>query len=174
MDSLKKSIDNITFENLINLFIRMRNESLLDRNYYYHIACLFKDNKKNVSIFSIGTNTHNAINSSKHPTTHAECKSLYNLNPKIYNKDNKFDMMILRISVNRNLGNSKPCINCLCSMYNFSKKRGFKLDKIHYSLDADVIKTESFSNLISQSIEGNYHTSEYYSKFKFNPKKLNI
>lgn len=166
-------MDNIKFENLINILIEMRKYFLQSKEYYFHIACLFKDNKKNINILSIGINTYNAINSCKHPTTHAECNALYNLKNRNIGKIDKVSMIILRISSSGKLGNSKPCINCLCTINSFIKKNDFRINKVHYSTEIDIT-SNSINNLIKESINGNFHTSEFYSKFKFKPKKLNF
>ena len=45
----------------------------------------------------------------------------------------KIDIIVIRTTCKRNLGNSKPCVKCLSDMYYLAPKKGYKINNVYYS-----------------------------------------
>lgn len=68
---------------------------------------------------------------------HAEIDLLNNL-PSLPKRKNlkRIDIQVLKVSGSRNnprLGNSKPCWNCICSLWTIPRKKGYRIGNIYYS-----------------------------------------
>jgi len=79
-------------------------------------------------------------------SVHAEIDLLRNL-PILRKKKNlkKIDIEVFKISgtkENPRLGNSKPCWNCICTLFKFSPKKGYRIGNVYYSNElGDICKT---------------------------------
>lgn len=136
-----------------------------ERNCYNHIAAVITISKKTqLNILSVGINHYNNYHK-KIPSIHAEASALKKL-PVNMNKHYKLaDVFVIRTSLNRKLGNSKPCIKCLDNMYNFAlKKKGYKINNVYYSTTDGTIEKKKLTTLI---FEEEFHVSRYYKKTNF-------
>ena len=76
------------------------------------------------------------------PGLHAEIDGLNKLsNIKNKKKSLSINLLIIRVSKNYKLQSSKPCFNCICSMINISKKKGYHIKHIYYSDNDTIVKT---------------------------------
>ena len=64
---------------------------------------------------------------------HAEVDSIDRLTPT--HKNPKVNLLVIRCKKDKTLGNSKPCINCLKSIYIDIRRKGYKINKIYFSDD---------------------------------------
>jgi hypothetical protein len=152
------------FENDIKIKCKMRHLSVT----------FFENTNSNINPLSYGMNqfytqnhNHNHNQNINSCSIHAECDALNKLQFK-NERFHKISLLVIRIN-NRiiieddkikslNLGNSKPCIKCIQSMYNVQAK-GYKIINVYYSdADGNIIKRK-FGNLLH---DPNYHVSRYY------------
>lgn len=110
------------------------------RNGSNHIAVVLRGN----SIISIGVNSYKSATE----TIHAECSAIDKL-PNNKGKNKKVDILVIRTSFSRKLGNSKPCIMCLDHMYNYAATmKGYKINNVYYSDECGNIQTKKLNHLI--------------------------
>jgi len=64
---------------------------------------------------------------------HAEVDSIEKLKPSY--KKKKINLLVIRCKKDMTLGNSKPCINCVNSIYKDINKKGYKLNKVYFCDD---------------------------------------
>lgn len=124
------------------------------KNGYNHIAAVMTKNKRDVfNVESIGENSMN-----KNISMHAESSAINKLpsNNKTYKN---VDMLVIRVSSSRKLGNSKPCIKCIDCMCNFAVRKGYKINNIYFSTTCGSIEKKKLTELIS---DNDIHVSKYY------------
>lgn len=115
---------------------------------------------KKANILSYGFNSMGDVNG-KTPGIHAEHDAINRLKP-LYRKKNlqNINILVIRLSKNNKLQNSKPCANCIENMRILPEKKGYKIKNIYYSSDnGDIIKT-SLKNLENE----NLHYSRFFRR----------
>lgn len=87
------------------------------------------------------------------PSIHAEHLALLKL-LRMKNKPKIFDLIVIRLSQNKILGNSKPCVHCLLRL----RDSGIDIRNIYYSVDENTICCEHIKNMKTVHIScGNRH-----------------
>ncbi len=79
------------------------------------------------------------------PSLHAEMDAYYKL-PSYY-KSKKLDLIVLRFGSDKKLCSSRPCYNCLKSLYS----HGLKIENVYYSNNDEILK-EKFSYMIHSKL----------------------
>ena len=97
------------------------------------------------------------------PGIHAEHDAINRLKPLQYKKHlQQINMLVIRLSKNNKLQNSKPCANCINNMKILPEKKGYKIKNIYYSDDnGEIIKT-SLKNLENEEL----HYSRFFRRRK--------
>ena len=49
------------------------------------------------------------------------------------------------------LGNSRPCWNCICSLFILSRKKGYRIGKIYYSNEHGGISKSTLTKLLFET-----------------------
>ena len=98
---------------------------------------------KKANILSIGLNKMGDIEGKK-PGIHAEydaINKLKNLKQKKHLKS--INLLVIRLSKNGKMQNSKPCENCIKTIKFLPEKKGYKIKKIYYSnYNGEIIKSD--------------------------------
>ena len=160
---------NTDIEKLISIK-HFKKDLLTSYNSYNHVACIVKASKitfdknqgimiKKPSILSIGVNSYGDIHGYS-PGIHAEVDAFNKLIPLYNKKKTNIHLIILRLSSNNKLQNSKPCINCLNKLSYLPHKKGYKLNNIYYSHELHYLIQTKQSTLINE----NRHISKFYRK----------
>lgn len=139
---------------------------------YNHASCLLDGYKGNDSldkanILSIGYNTMGDIYGNV-PGVHAERDAINKLKPLSRRKRlQPVNMLVIRLTTQNKLQNSKPCANCIREMRLLPEKKGYRIKYIYYSNNhGDIIK-RSLDNLENDEL--------HYSRFfRRNRSKNNI
>ena len=131
----------------------------------YKHMCVIID--KNGEILISG---YNIFKTNSSETVHAEAMALQRLYSKYGRPKRRFTVDILVIRTNG--GNSKPCVNCLKQMENYSHIINIK--NIYYSHEDEItgIRKDKFSALLKSDDK---HVSSYYRhKMRKQGKLLNV
>ena len=159
------NIDKI-IEDLTNRRIGGHNDVNSIRNGYNHIAAVITKNKRdNFNVESIGENSMN-----NNISIHAESCAINKL-PSNNKNFKKVDILVIRVSPSRKLGNSKPCIKCIDCMCNFAVKKGYKINNIYYSTTCGEIQKKKLIELIN---DDDIHISKYYRLTNYKHPLLNV
>lgn len=119
---------------------------------------------KKANILSFGFNKMGDINGSQ-AGTHAEHDAINKLKPLEKKKHLEgINMLVIRLSKNNRLQNSKPCANCIRMMRILPEKKGYKIRNIYYSNDNGEIVKSSLKSLENEE--------QHYSRF-YRQKNLN-
>jgi len=112
------------------------------------------------SILNFGFNRMGDIDGNE-PGVHAEHDAINKLKPLKRKKHlQNINLLVIRLSKNNKLQNSKPCAICIEKMKILPEKKGYKIKNIYYSSDnGEIIKT-NIKNLESE----NMHYSRYYRR----------
>ena len=153
----------------IPTFLRMRMAIHIYHLVYVEILTMLlaylkgkNANLKKNNILSFGFNIDS--NKSKNdPGIHAEHDAIIGLKPlKRKNHLQNVNMLVIRISKNNKLQNSKPCANCIETMKILPEKKGYRIRNVYYSNEnGDIIKS-SLKNLESEEL----HYSKFFRKHK--------
>ena len=96
-----------------------------------------------------------------HPGVHAEHDAINRLKPLQRNKHlQNINILVIRLSKNNKIQNSKPCTNCIKNMKLLPEKKGYKIRNIYYSDDNGEIVKSSLKNLENEEL----HYSRYFRK----------
>jgi len=150
---------NHDFIDIIDQLIDIRLGNISDINYskngYNHIAAVITKNRKNnFNVLSVGLNSTKCDNIS----IHAEYSAISKLQNN--NKANKVvDLLVLRTTLCRKLGSSKPCVKCLECMFCYATKKGYKVNNVYYSTKDGTIQKKKLLDLIFNE---ELHVSKYY------------
>jgi cytidine deaminase len=145
-------------EQLIDIRLGNISENNYSRNSYNHIAAVITKNRKNnFNVLSVGLNSTKCDNIS----IHAEYSAISKLkNSDNVNKNNKVvDLLVIRTTLCRKLGNSKPCVKCLECMFCYATKKGYKVNNVYYSTADGTIQKKKLLDLIFNE---ELHVSRYY------------
>jgi cytidine deaminase len=98
----------------------------------------------------------------KTPGIHAEHNALLKLKPlKLRKKLESINILVVRLSKNNRLQESKPCFNCIQNMSILPQQKGYKLNNIYYSdNDGNIVKT----SLNKLKNDEEIHISRFYRK----------
>ena len=120
--------------------------------------------KGKVSILSFGFNQVGDVDGNV-PGIHAEHAAINKLKPSYRKKRlQTINLLVIRISKNNKLQNSKPCTNCIQNMKILPEKKGYKIKNVYYSNnDGDIIKS-NFQILEKEE----QHLSRFYRRKKYN------
>ena len=115
---------------------------------------------KKANILSFGFNMMGDINGN-HPGVHAEHDAINRLKPLQRKRHlQNVNILVIRLSKNNKIQNSKPCANCIENMKILPEKKGYRIRNIYYSDDnGDIIKS-SLKNLQKEEL----HYSRYFRK----------
>lgn len=95
------------------------------------------------------------------PGVHAEHDAINRLKPLHRKKHlENVNMLVIRLSKNNKMQNSKPCANCIETMRNLPEKKGYRIRNIYYSDDNGDIVKSSIKNLESEDL----HYSRYFRR----------
>lgn len=138
---------------------------------YNHIACILQgklqrkniinDSLNKINILSIGVNRGGDILGNS-PGIHAEHDAINKIKP-IYEckKLQNINLLVIRLSKQKKLQSSKPCINCIYKMKSLPERKGYKIKNIYYSNESgDIVKT----NLSSLEKETPHYSTYYKHK----------
>jgi hypothetical protein len=128
---------------------------------FNHIACIFRGNNINKSnILSIGCNRIGDIYGNE-PGEHAEENALNKIKSLKINKNPQIiNLLVIRLSKQKKLQNSKPCVNCIRIMKNLPNKKGYKIKNIYYSTEYNNIIKIKLRNLENEPP----HYTMYYKR----------
>ncbi len=117
-------------------------------------------NSMKINILSYGFNMDS--NKSKNdPGIHAEHDAINKLKPVRRKKHlHNVNILVVRLSKNNKLQNSKPCANCLNKLKILPEKKGYKIRNIYYSNDNGEIIKSNLKTLENEDL----HYSRYYKK----------
>jgi cytidine deaminase len=98
----------------------------------------------------------------KTPGIHAEHSALLKLKPlKCKKKLVSINMLVVRLSKQNRLQESKPCFNCIQNMSVIPQQKGYKINNIYYSdNDGAIVKT----TLNKLKNDEQIHYSRFYRK----------
>ncbi|ARF08633.1 hypothetical protein Catovirus_1_683 [Catovirus CTV1] len=110
-----------------------------------HFAIFFRKGMADKDTLVIGENKHSAKDEGKMflSSIHAEIDALYKLKSKKNSKNNKYELMVVRISKTGKLGESRPCYHCLEKLEN----SGIKIHNVYYSTKNNIILKEKFNTM---------------------------
>jgi cytidine deaminase len=113
---------------------------------------------KKANILSIGANVMGDINGHT-PGIHAEKNAIDKLRPLNIKKRLKcITLLVIRISKNNKLQNSKPCANCIKTIKTLPQKKGYTIKNIYYSNDNGEIVKSNLAKLENEK----QHLSRFY------------
>lgn len=120
--------------------------------------------KGKVNILSFGFNQVGDVDGNV-PGIHAEHAAINKLKPSYRKKRlQTINLLVIRISKNNKLQNSKPCTNCIQNMKTLPEKKGYKIKNVYYSNnDGDIVKS-NFQILEKEE----QHLSRFYRRQKYN------
>lgn len=127
-----------------------------------HFAIFLKKGTYEKEMLVIGENKY-SNNNSFIMSTHAEIDALNKLKTKknVNIKNNKFDLVVIRLSRTGKLGESRPCFHCLEKLENSN----VKIRNVYYSSNDTIVK-EKF-NIMKDSDK-----TIYCSGYRQNMRKL--
>jgi hypothetical protein len=95
------------------------------------------------------------------PGVHAEHDAINRLKPLKRKKHlQNIHILVIRLSKNNKIQNSKPCANCIENMKTLPEKKGYKLKNIYYSDDNGNIVKSNLRNLENEEL----HYSRFFRK----------
>lgn len=104
-------------------------------------------NFKKINVLSYGFNMV-GDESRNDPGIHSEHDAINKLKPLKRNKHlQSVNMLVIRLSRNNKIQNSKPCANCIETMTILPQKKGYVIKNIYYSNEHGVIVKSSMQNL---------------------------
>jgi len=146
------------YKDIIDDLIKIRTGYTL-ADSFNHIACLVSKNNKYNKI--IGLNSDKTLFGNKTIKTHAEMavikKIRYYFKCNII-KNNKMDLIILRVNKYGKLCNSAPCYHCTCFLETINNKQFIKINRIYYSTTCGNINYIKFNEWVSLQ-KSNKHIS---------------
>lgn len=148
------------FRDIIENLIDIRLGNILESHHYCktgynHIAAVITKNKKNnFNVLTVGVNSTKCDNIS----IHAEYSAISKLQNNIKSVKS-VDVLVIRTSMCRKLGNSKPCVKCLECMFCYATKKGYRITNVYYSTADGTIQKKKLLDLI---FNDELHISRYY------------
>ena len=139
--------------------------------YGNHYALLFKKGK--ISCEQKLIIGYNKSNSNDHLSSiHAEHNAIIKLNRlnkyrNILNRRDKVDIVVIRLSKCGNIGNSRPCKNCIIRMMNCD----IPINNIYYTDSNGSMKIEKFSTMYDSTLTK--YSSGDLQKIKMSQDKKN-
>jgi len=113
-----------------------------------------------INILSFGFNKEGNYSINDHGI-HAEHDAIIGLKPLRKKKHfQNVNMLVIRISKNNKLQNSKPCANCIETMKILPEKKGYHIKNIYYSNEKGDIVKSSLKNLETEKL----HYSKFFRK----------
>ena len=95
------------------------------------------------------------------PGVHAEHDAINRLKPLQRKKHlQPVNILVIRLSKNNKIQNSKPCANCIENMKILPEKKGYRIKNIYYSGDNGEIIKSSLKNLENEDL----HYSRFFRK----------
>lgn len=113
---------------------------------------------KKANILTFGFNRMGDVDGTE-AGIHAEHDAINKLKP-LYKKKNleSINLLVIRLSKNNKLQNSKPCVNCIKTLKTLPQKKGYKIKNIYYSNDNGLIIKSSIKILEKEEL----HYSRFY------------
>lgn len=112
------------------------------------------------NILSFGFNIMGDINGFE-PGIHAEHDAINKLKPLEKKKHlHNINLLVIRISKNNKLQNSKPCANCINKIRILPEKKGYRIKNIYYSDDNGEIIKSNLKTLENEEL----HYSRFYRR----------
>lgn len=149
--------------NKFQILINMAREKYIHPNHmnHIHVAIIFDRYNSNY-IHGENYRVENCINKC---SLHAEDVAIekFKQSKKNY-KNKKFNMLIIRFSKSGEIGDSKPCNQCINKII----KSGINFKKIYYTTKHKTIKSETLSHLqTSTRCSNGYLYVHHLRKFKY-------
>jgi hypothetical protein len=138
-----------TYNNVINNLITIRIKNTIFGSFN-HIACLISENNDFPLI--IGLNSDKSQFSNKTIKTHAEIDAIKKI--RYYKrcniiKNNKMDLIVLRVNKFGKLCLSAPCYHCTCFLNSKKTKKIIKINKIYFSNENETITSFKFQDWVN-------------------------
>jgi hypothetical protein len=115
---------------------------------------------KKANILSFGFNMMGDINGNQ-PGVHAEHDAINRLKPLQRKKHLQcVNILVVRLSKNNKIQNSKPCANCIETIKTLPEKKGYRIKNIYYSGDNGEIIKSSIKTLENEKL----HYSRFFRK----------
>ena len=147
---------------------KIKKNELCSLNNYNHIACVLSDDGKILSnntiilkktnVMSYGVNYYGDLDGNI-PGIHAEINAINKL-PKCNKKNTYINLIVLRLSKNNKIQNSKPCQNCIQKLSYLPNLKGYKIKHIYYSDNEENIVKCKLNDLQNESP----HISKFYRR----------
>ena len=131
------------------------------RNMHLHIATIFPDKGTKFNILSIGQN----IARNEYKSCHAEHEAINRLKNRNTKQLMGINIYVLRNTLTRSVGMSKPCAHCLAIMCTLPQKKGYKINNIFYTDQNGTIEKKKLGELLNDDL----HISRMYSEKSFKP-----
>jgi len=142
------------------------------KDNFFHCSAIIREKKRNVFyVVSIGQNKYvnRTISTSRVASKHAEEAAIDNLPPlKRSNRPMNVNLVVIKTTKTKILGNSSPCIHCLKIMKEKAVLKGYNIIKIYYSNSNGVIVCRRLNDLI---ISDYLYISSYYKLTNYNVEK---
>jgi deoxycytidylate deaminase len=81
----------------------------------------------------------------------------------------KIDLTVIRYNNKNELCESKPCINCLSSMYIDCIRKGYLIKNVYYSTSEGIVVKNKLSRLINTPVQ---HFTDFFKLTNDNKKKI--
>lgn len=95
------------------------------------------------------------------PGVHAEHDAINRLKPLQRKKRlQNVNILVIRLSKNNKMQNSKPCANCIETIKTLPEKKGYRIKNIYYSGDNGEIIKSSIKTLENEEL----HYSRFFRK----------
>lgn len=119
-----------------------------NQDSFCHIACLFKGSIEKHHILSIGSNCFKNQQNIHIPSVHAEINAIDKIKKNYETKKlQSINLLIIRVNKLGEVKMSKPCQYCIGHLSTFPTKKGYKINKIIYSLDDGTYQTTTLTRL---------------------------
>lgn len=139
---MTKLVTNKKINNMIDTMIDIRLNNKNKYDFFRHIAAFYM----NSDIIVIGINNQRELWNGCCYNRHAEMDATKNLHAKHKrNVIKTINLIVIRVSANKELLMSKPCANCLRHLNNI---RSFRVKNIYYSNENGDIVVQSLLDMM--------------------------
>ena len=142
---------------------------------YNHIACIFLGRGENllsgkkIQVLSYGMNQYADVDG-KEPSIHAEYDAISNLPPLDRRKSRNLyrcNIFVTKFSRSNNIGNSKPCSECIQQMILLPGLKGYQIKNVYYTNNEKRIVRERLAHLVRDNVP-------YYTRYQRTQKSSSV
>ncbi|AYV79711.1 MAG: hypothetical protein Faunusvirus41_2 [Faunusvirus sp.] len=119
---------------------------------HLHIAVIYKRYKHTFQVLSFGTN-HTHPTKDYYGSIHAEHDAINNLRIRKKNVNKNLipvELMVIKMTKNNKLTNSRPCVKCLYNMSTLPAQKGYRIKTVSYSNEEHKIVSNKLREMLSQ------------------------